>query len=113
VVSETSQGCAFISGTVTSAAEVANLNRARMNTPPRVFSHRRSTQLHIHSAFGLHRLLVENAATRNIKMNPTCCQAQYFAFLHDSRPYTEFLFDFETMFFTKYDSSSYITFFRM
>jgi hypothetical protein len=84
VVSNPSQGCAFISGTVTSAIEVATLNRARMCTPQECLTIEGPHNFISNLPSVCTGYLVENAATRHIKMNPKCCQAKYFAFfLHD------------------------------
>jgi len=65
---------------LTSVAEVATLNRTRMNSSqecltiegPHNFI---STLPSVCTSY-----LFENAATGNIKINPKCCHAKYFAF---------------------------------
>lgn len=114
VDSNPSQGCAFISRTVTSAVEVATLNRARMNTPQECLAIEGPHNFIFTLPSVCTGYLVENAATRNIKMNPKCCQDKYFALLHDEMHYIKFciwFWDFVSH--TIWQFISYNTLFRL
>jgi hypothetical protein len=74
------QGCAFISGTVTSANNAETWNKARTDTPqecPAIAGPLNVMPFNLPSVCAGY--LDNNADTRKIKMNPEYCQDEYFA----------------------------------